>query len=147
MLRILALVCILASIPIACVKYPWLPVTVGELVQLQSEPPNPESTESYSIDRTRRRNRLIHAVALYGLGTASLFGLSAVALGGYSRKINAASWILSAVAGVAVAQFEQARIGPSTDNGYVLVMTYLPLGIAVVAGAAGLTTLAERQRK
>jgi hypothetical protein len=144
-MRILALMCMLASMPVACVKYPWLPATAAELAKLQLEPAHPEGTESYLMDRARRRDRLIHALAIYALGTASLVGLSVVALGGYSRKIDATSWILSAVTGVAIAQFEQPLIGPSTDNGYVLIVTYLPLGISFVAGTAGLITLAEPQ--
>lgn len=140
-LRILAITCIVASMPLACLKYPWLPATVVEFVDLQHDP-YPLGTESYHQDRARRLSRVTLALLLYTLGTVSLVGLCFVAKGAMSRRVQAASWLISAATGVGIAQFEQPRIGPSTDHAYVVMTIYFPLGIAALSGAAALVTLA-----
>src|SRR3989442_1293506 len=101
-LRILAMICILASMPLACLKYPWLPATVGEFVDLQRDP-YPSGTESYHQDRARRLSRVTLALFLYALGTVSLVGLCLVAKGATSRRVEAASWLVSAATGVLIA--------------------------------------------
>ena len=143
-LRILAIMCILASMPLACLKYPWLPSTVAEFVDLQHDP-YPWGTESYHQDRARRLSRVTLALTLYTLGTVSLVALCLIANGTTSRRVQAASWLISAATGVGVTLFEQPRIGPSTDHAYVVMAIYLPLGIAALSGAAALVTLASRE--
>ena len=143
LLRVLASVCILAAIPLACVKYPWLPATVWEFRDLQHDP-YPWGSESYHQDRARRLSRVTLALLLYALSTCSLIGLCLVAKGASSRRVQALSWLMSAAAGVGIAKFEQPRIGANTDSAYVLMAIYLPLGIAAVSGTAALVTLALR---
>lgn len=92
MLRILALICILSSMPVACLKYVWLPGTVAEFVDLQHDP-FPWGSASYHEDRALRLSRVSFALVLYALGTVSLVGLCLITRGTLSRRVQTASWL------------------------------------------------------
>ena len=51
-LRLLAAMCLAAALPLACIKYPWMPVTVRETVASYHEP-YPDGSASYLADRKR----------------------------------------------------------------------------------------------
>jgi hypothetical protein len=79
LLRIMALVCILASAPVAFWKYPWLPATLMEFAELQHDPA-PWGTPSYHVlpRRSRAAPRASEArlvLLLDALGTVSLYWL------------------------------------------------------------------------
>ena len=138
--RALAVACILAATPVACLKYPWLPATVMEFAELQRDP-YPSGSESYHEDRARRSSRVSVALLLCALGTVSLFGLCLVAGGASSRKVQTVTWLITAATGAGIASFERSRIGSGTDDAYVALAFYSPMGIAVVAGLAALMSL------
>jgi len=139
-MRVLAVACILAATPLACVKYPWLPATAIEFTELQREP-YPGGTESYHEDRDRRSSRVSVALLLYASGTVSLVGLFLVARGVTSRRAQTITWLITAATGAGIASFERSRIGFGTDVSYVAMAFHTPMGIAVVASLAALLTL------
>jgi hypothetical protein len=51
-LRLLAAMCLVAAVPLACIKYPWMPATVMETVASYHEP-YPDGSASYLADRRR----------------------------------------------------------------------------------------------
>src|SRR5262249_46552421 len=55
--HIAALVCVLGSLPLALLTYPWLPATVGEFVELRHDP-LPSATLSYRDYRAQRLQHL-----------------------------------------------------------------------------------------
>ena len=71
--RIMALGCIVASLPIAFLQFPWLPARVIEFVELQHDPA-PWGTASYHMDRERRLGRVESGLILYALGIFALAG-------------------------------------------------------------------------
>jgi hypothetical protein len=138
--RVLAVGSLLASTPVALLKYPWLPATVMEFVQLRREPPS-YATESYRQDRARLIRSTRVALLLYALGTASLWGLCFLAVGRLRWWTEIGTWMLVGLTGIWIADFESPSIGPTTDRFYVGVMIGIPHAIAVASGAAALFRL------
>src|SRR5438309_9329157 len=126
----MALGCLVASLPLALLQFPWLPATVIEFVELQHDPA-PWGTESYHIDRERRLGRVESALVLYALGIIALSGLGAIVIKVFPWWADLAIWIVTAATGVGIAQFERPIIGPGTDPVYSTIMISLPLGIAI----------------
>jgi hypothetical protein len=141
--RLMALGCIVASLPIALLQYPWLPATVIEFAELQHDPA-PWGTESFHIDRERRLGRVEPALILYALGTLALSGLGAIVLKIFPWWADLAIWIMTAATCVAIAQFVRPIIGPSTDPVYSAIMICLPLGIAITCTLAALMSLGSQ---
>jgi small neutral amino acid transporter SnatA (MarC family) len=139
-LRTLAFVCLVASMPLACVKYPWMPATVMEFVELQRDP-SPQGTASYHAARSTRLQGVGLALTLYALGTISQFGLSIVATKAAPRWIEVAAWAIVAVTGIGIARFEQPTIQPTMASAYLVIAVYIPLGIVALAGPGALATL------
>ncbi len=120
--------CLVAALPLAVVKYPWMPVTIIETVASYHEP-YPDGTASYLADRRRLFVRWHLATGLYLLGTVSLAGLACIVMPCLSRRAQAAVWILAGVAGLGVAGFERPRI-PDMTSAYAVIAVWLPLGVA-----------------
>jgi hypothetical protein len=139
-MRALAVACILAATPVACLKYPWLPAIAIEFVELRHDP-YPGGTESYHEDRDRRSARTNVALLLYALGTFSLVGLSLVATGVISRRLQTITWLVTAATGAGIALFERTLIGSGIDDDYVAMALYAPMAIAVGASLAAVLTL------
>jgi hypothetical protein len=127
-IRLLAAMCLAAALPLACIKYPWMPVTVRETVASYHEP-YPDGSNSYLADRKRLFVEWHLATALYVLGTASLFGLFSIATQRSSRRLQLAFWILAGITGMGVAGFERPKIGSGTDTAYVIMAIWLPLAV------------------
>ncbi len=131
--RILALACIVASFPIGALKYPWLPATVIEFVELRRAPVLPSATTSF---RTWREGRLRHlqlALGLYALGTAALGGLGAVAAKVVPLWAELVVWIITAFTALEITGFERPDIGARTDPAYIFIMISLPLAVVAIA--------------
>ena len=133
-LRLLAAMCLVAALPLACIKYPWMPVTVRETVASYREP-YPDGTASYLANRKRLFVEWHLATGLYVLGTASLLGLWSIATQRSSRRLQLAFWVLAGLTGMGVAGFERPKIGSDTKAAYVIMTIWLPLvitGISIV---------------
>ena len=130
-LRIAALGCILASAPVAFLKYPWLPATIMEFAELQHDPA-PWGTPSYQQGRAARLERVKLALLLYAVGTVSLCGLSAIVAKLLPWWADLVAWGMTAVTGLGIARFDRPMM-PGTDPAYVFMTVYLPAGIGVVA--------------
>lgn len=133
-LRILAATCLAAALPVACIKYPWMPATIMETVASYHEP-YPDGTASYLADRRRLFVEWHLATGLYVLGTASLVGLLLIATQRASRRFQVAFWILAGVSGVGVAGFERPKIAFDMKSAYAIMAIWLPLpitGISIV---------------
>ena len=139
----MALGCIVASLPVAFLQYPWLPATVIEFGELQHDPA-PWGTESYHIDRERRLGRVESALILYALGTFSLSGLGAIIIKVFPWWAELAIWIMTAATCVGIAQFVRPLIGPRTDPVYSAIMISLPLGIAITCALAVLMSVGSQ---
>jgi hypothetical protein len=120
--------CLVAALPLACIKYPWMPATVLETMAAYHEP-YPEGTVSYLADRRRLFVEWHLASGLYVLGTASLVGLLSIATQRSSRRLQIAFWILAGVTGMGVAGFETPKSGPDMKNAYAMMAIWLPLAI------------------
>ena len=131
-LRLLAVICLAASLPLACIKYPWMPATVRETVASYHEP-YPDGSASYLADRKRLFVEWHLATGLYVLGTVSLVGLLAIASQRSSRRLQLVFWVLAGVTGMSVAGFERPRIGSGTQQVYVIMAIWLPLAIAGIS--------------
>jgi hypothetical protein len=127
-IRLLAAMCLIAALPLACIKYPWLPVTVRETVASYHEP-YPDGSASYLADRKRLFVEWHLATGLYVLGTASLLGLWCIATQRSSRRLQLAFWVLAGVTGMGVAAFERPKIGSGAQHVYVIMAIWLPLAI------------------
>ena len=146
LLRVMALGCILASAPVAFLKYPWLPATLLEFAELQHDPA-PWGTRSYHVGRAQRLERVQLALLLNALGTVSLCGLVAIVAKALPWWAELATWSVIAVTGLGFARFE-IPIMPGTNPAYLLMTVYLPLGIAVIAAVAVVFTFGSQvQRK
>lgn len=147
-LRILAICCILASLPLAFLKYMALPATIMEFVDLQRRPVS-WATTSYRVWRTQRIAHLELAFLLYALGTVSLVALYVIVA---APKLlpwwgELSAWGVTVVTGLAVAEFERP-IMPGTDRAYVFMAVYMPTAIAVMAAVAFVVALGSQfQRK
>ena len=139
--RVLAMGCLLASTPVALLKYPWLPATVMEFVQVRREPPS-YATDSYRQDRARLMRSTRNALLLYALGTASLGILLFLAVGRLRWWTEIGAWMLVGLTGIWIADFEGTSIGPTTDRFYVRIIIGIPHAIAVASVAAALFRLA-----
>ena len=126
--------CLAAALPLACIKYPWMPATIRETVASYHEP-YPDGSASYLADRKRLFVEWHLATGLYVLGTASLFGLWSIATQRSSRRLQVAFWILAGITGMGVVGLERPKIGSGTQNVYVIMAIWLPLvitGISIV---------------
>ena len=121
--------CLVAALPVAGIKYPWMPATIMETVASYREP-FPEGTASYLADRRRLFVQWHLATGLYILGTASLAGLWSIATQRASRRLQIACWILAGVTGIAVAGFERPKIASDMMSAYAIMAIWLPLAIA-----------------
>ena len=139
----MALGCIVASLPIAFLQYPWLPATVIEFGQLQHDPA-PWGTESYHIDRERHLGRVKSALILYAFGTFALSGLGAIVIKIFPWWAELAVWIMTAATGVGIARFVKPLVGPTTDPVYSAIMIYMPLGIAITCALAAVMSLGSQ---
>ncbi len=122
-----------ASVPIGVIAYPWLPATVVEFVQLRDAPVPAWATDSFRESRERKLRQLESELALYILGTASLGGLAALAAKILPAFAEIPIWILTAVTGLGVSEFQRPFIGAKTSPTYILLMIWVPMGIAAVA--------------
>ena len=127
-LRLLAAMCLAAALPLACIKYPWMPATVRETVASYHEP-YPDGSASYLADRKRLFVEWHLATGLYVLGTVSLVGLWSIASQRSSRRLQLVFWVLAGVTGMSVAGFERPKIGSGTQQVYVIIAIWLPLVI------------------
>jgi hypothetical protein len=126
------MVCVLGSMPLALLTYPWLPATVVEFVELRHDPP-PSATLSFREYRAQRLQHVTLALLLYGLGTVSLCGLLAIAAANaLPWLLELTTWAMTAVTGAAIARFEYST-GPGADPAYVFMTVYLPSIISVIA--------------
>jgi len=139
----MALGCIVASLPIAFLQYPWLPATVIEFGQLQHDPA-PWGTESYHIDRERHLGRVKSALILYAFGTFALSGLAAIVIKIFPWWAELAVWIMTSATGVGIARFVKPLVGPTTDPVYTAIMIYMPLGIAITCALAAVMSLGSQ---
>ena len=137
--RIVAVGCILASAPIAFLSYPWLPATVMEFVELQHDPA-PWGTASYHQGRAERLERVNRALVLYGAGTVSLCGLSAIIAQVLPWWLEVSAWALTAVTALGIARFNTLMM-PGTDPAYVFVTVYVPAGIGAIAAVFAILSL------
>ncbi|HYL93681.1 MAG TPA: hypothetical protein VEW69_11065, partial [Alphaproteobacteria bacterium] len=94
----MAVGCILASLPVAFLKYPWLPATIMEYAELRREPA-PGATQSYYEGRQHNLERTELALVWYFIGTVALGGLVVVAAGIVPWWVELAIWILTFAAG------------------------------------------------
>src|SRR5882724_11987778 len=138
----MALGCIVASLPIAFLQYPWLPATVIEFGQLQHDPA-PWGTESYHIDRERPLGRVKSALILYAFGTFAL-RLAAIVIKIFPWWAELAVWIMTVATGVGIARFVKPLVGPTTDPVYSAIMIYMPLGIAITCALAAVMSLGSQ---
>lgn len=135
-LRIVALGCILASLPLAILTYPWLPVTVMEYSSNCGMDPAPWGTPSYHEGREIRCERVQFALLLYFMGSVSLCGLAAIVAKMLPWWAESATWVITVLTGLEIARFERAIIGQYTQAAYTVVAVYAPLGIAAIAVVA-----------
>ncbi len=145
-MRVLAAMCLVAALPLACIKYPWLPVTVRETVASYHEP-YPDGSASYLADRKRLFVEWHLATGLYVLGTASLVGLWFIASQRSSRRLQIAFWVLAGVTGMGVAGLERPKIGSGTQNAYVIMAIWLPLAISGISIVGVMLTTGLRPRE
>jgi FtsH-binding integral membrane protein len=125
------MMCLVAALPLAVVKYPWMPATIIETVASYHEP-YPEGTASYLAGRRRLFMQWHFATGLYLLGTVSLVGLARIVMGRPSIRAQVEIWILTVVAGLGVAAFERRRI-PDMTGAYAVIAFWLPLAIAALS--------------
>jgi len=136
-LRPLAAMCLVAALPLAGIKYPWMPATVRETVASYHEP-YPEGSASYLADRRRLFIEWHLATGLYVLGTASLVGLWSIATQRASRRLQVALWILAGVTGMGVTAFERRKTRSDRKSPYAIMAFWLPLAITGIS-IVGLT--------
>jgi hypothetical protein len=139
----MALACIVASLPIAFLTFPWLPATVIEFAELQHDPA-PSGTESYHADRERRLGRIEAALALYALGIIALGGLGAIVAKVLPWWAELTIWIVTAATCVGIARFFRPIVGPRTDPVYAAMVTLLPLGIAITCAVASIMSASSQ---
>jgi FtsH-binding integral membrane protein len=137
--RLLAVMCLVAALPLAVVKYPWMPATIIETVASYHEP-YPDGTALYLAGRRRDFMQWHFATGLYLLGTVSLVGLARIVVGRPSIRAQVEVWILTVVAGLGVAAFERRRI-PDMTSAYAVIAFWLPLAIAGLSLAGLAMTL------
>ena len=126
--RLLAATCLVAALPLAFVKYPWMPTTIIETVASYHEP-YPDGTALYLAGRRRLFMEWHFATGLYLLGSVSLAGLACIVMRRPSLLAQVQVWILTVVAGFGVAAFERRRI-PDMTSAYAVIAFWLPLAIA-----------------
>ncbi len=132
-LRILAAATLVIAVPVMLLKLPWLPVTVQGFVEAATQS-TANATAGYIKDHTERLWRLGSALLLYLCGLWAILGLSGLALGLCRRPAaQRIAWLSALVVGVGLPIFDSVRIAPSTDRGYVFLVIYLPIGIAVLS--------------
>lgn len=139
-LRITAVGCLVMSLPIAFLKYPWLPATILEYNELRQAPSS--GTPSYQQDHEHQIELTQKALSLYATGSLALCGLAAIVLGILPYWAEIGAWLIAAAAGLEIGRFGQAYVDRSTDLVYVIVTVKLPFIIALVAAAAALVRLA-----
>jgi hydrogenase/urease accessory protein HupE len=146
-IRLLAAMCLVAALPLACIKYPWMPATVMETVASYHEP-FPDGSASYLADRRRQFVEWHYATGLYVLGTASLVGLWSVATQRTSRRgLQAAFWVLAGVTGIGVAGFERPKIESALTNAYAIMAVWLPLAITTISIIGLMLTMGLRSHE
>ena len=138
--------CLVASLPLACIKYPWMPATVMETVASYREP-YPDGSASYLADRRRLFVEWHLATGLYVLGTASLVGLWSIATQRSSRSLQVAFWVLAGVTGMGVAGFERPKVASDMKSAYAMMAMWLPLSITGMSIAGLILTLGLRSRE
>src|SRR5690348_16951157 len=129
--RTVAVACMLASAPLGFLKYPWLPATVMEFAELQHDPA-PWATPSYHQGRAERLARVKLALLLYGLGTLSLCGLSAIIAQVLPWWLELLTWGLTALTASGIARFDTPTMA-GTDPVYLLATVYIPMLIGAVS--------------
>ncbi len=142
-LRLLAAMCLVAALPLACIKYPWMPATIMETVASYHEP-YPDGSASYLADRRRLFVEWHLASGLYVLGTASLVGLLSIATQRSSRRLQVAFWILAGVTGMGVAGFEIPKSKSDMTNAYAIMAIWLPLAITGISIVGLMLTIGLR---
>ena len=141
--RVLAVMCLVAAVPLACIKYPWMPATIMETVASYREP-YPDGSASYLADRRRLFVEWHLATGLYVLGTASLVGLGSIATRRFSRRLQAALWVLAGITGMGVAGFERPKIASDMTSAYAMMAIWLPLAVTGMSIAGLMLTLGLR---
>jgi FtsH-binding integral membrane protein len=131
--------CLVAALPLAVIKYPWMPATIIETVASYHEP-YPDGTAMYLAGRRRLFMQWHFATGLYLLGTVSLVGLARLVMRRPSIRAQVEIWILTVVAGLGVAAFERRRI-PDMTSAYAVIAFWLPLAIAGLSLAGLALTL------
>ena len=134
--------CMVASVPIGVIAYPWLPATVVEFVQLRDAPVPAWATDSFRTSHERRLQELESALTLYILGTASLGGLAALASKILPALAEIPVWSLTAVTAFWISEFQRPLIGAKTSPTYIVLMIWVPMGIAAIAAMEALTGIA-----
>jgi len=144
-MRGLAIVLLACSMPLACMKYPWLPATVSELLALHG-PAIPRGSSSYQAYREHRLRQLYAAMALYGLGTASLGGLVCLSAGVGRRKVRVIAWAVVAGTTIGVMRFEDCPRAGGASGDYVALVCYLTGTIALLSSLACIITVVSGGR-
>ena len=140
--RIVAVACMLASAPLGFLKYPWLPATVMEFAELQHDPA-PWGTPSYHEGRAERLARVKLALLLYGLGTISLCGLSAIIAQVLPWWLELLTWGLTALTALAIARFDTPTIA-GTDPVYLFAAVHIPAAISAVSALFAIVSLGRQ---
>lgn len=140
LLSILAFGCLLGSAPVALLAYPWLPVTVMEFVDLQHDPA-PWGTASYHEGREQERDRVERALLLYVLGIVVIPGLGVMVVKRLPWWVEVTIWTLTAIAAFGVARSVSSSLVPGAHSAIVVLIFYIPSGIAIVAAVAACLTL------
>jgi len=132
-LRILATATLVIAAPVMFLKLPWLPAEVQSFLETATES-TANGSQSYIKEHGESLWRLVAALLLYVIGLWAIFGLSGIALG-ICRGLAAQriAWLSALILGVGLPIFDSVRIAPSTDRGYVILVIYLPIGIAVLS--------------
>ena len=140
--RALAIICIVAALPLTCLTLPWLPGTILDFLDLFRTPVPAWATESF---RSSRESHLHHsevALSLYALGTIGLVGLVAIAAKLLSLWGELVLWLITSATALSVSYFWIPSISSDTDPNFVFVAVRLPMMIAAGAGFGAVLTLA-----
>jgi hypothetical protein len=136
-IRVLAVLCLTVSGPIAAVKLPWMPATIIETIQSYEPEPYPNGTADYLEDR--RRLFVEHHIAsgMYLLGIAAAVVLFAIAGQRLPRSVQPVGWLLVVIAGAAITWYELRELVPHSDFPVQLLFfagsPAIATGLAVVA--------------
>jgi hypothetical protein len=141
--RALAIICIVAALPLAFLTLPWLPGTILDYADLLRAPVPAWATESY---RTSRESHLHHsevALTLYALGLLALAGLAAITAKILPVSAELLLWLITAGTAVGISSFWGPSISSGTDPTFILFAVRVPVGIAAVAGLGAVVSLAQ----